>query len=106
MEEDKENQIDDAVEDLHLSEEEEHSFCVHHMDWFVDVIAVCVDHMLDLVLVDGLIYDENCSLAQQEYCQASSKVFLEGEGVDLYQGVRVDHECAGMMPYDSMIGVV
>ena len=114
VEEDKENQIDDAVEDLHLAEEEEHSFYVHHLDWFVDVIVVCVDRMLDLALIDVLIFDENCSLtfrpsvlvAQQEYCQASSKVFLEGEGVDLYQGVKADHGCVVMMPWDSMIAVV
>ena len=30
VEEDKETQIDDAVVDLHLAEEEEHSFYVHH----------------------------------------------------------------------------
>ena len=108
VEEDKENQIDDVVEDLHLAKEEEHSFCVHHLDLylFVDVIVVCVDRMLDLALIDELIFDENYSLAQQECCQASSKVFLEGEGVDLYQGVRVDHECAGMIPLGSMIAVV
>ena len=106
VEEDKENQIDDAVEDLHLAEEEEHSFYVHHLDWFVDVIVVCVDRMLDLALIGELIFDENYSLAQQEYCQASSKVFLEGEGVDLYQGVKADHGCVVMMPWDSMIAVV
>ena len=94
VEEDKENQIVDAVEDLQLAEEEEHSFYVHHLDLFVDVTVVCVDRMLDLALIGELIFDENYSLAQQEYCQASSKVFLEEEGVDLYQGVWVDQECA------------
>ena len=106
MVEDKESQIDDAVEDLHLAVEEEHSFYARQLDLFVDVIVVYVDRRSDLELIDELIFDENYSLAQQEYCQPSSKVFLEGEGVDLYQGVRVDHECVVMKPLNSMIAVV